>query len=154
MQKEDIEKLVEKSLQKKPSLFLIDIQLKPDNQIKITLDGDEPVSVKNCVEVSREIEKELDQGEEDFSLEVTSTGLTTPLQFPRQYKKNIGRKLKVKTAEKKYKAKLIEADEDGVELQWKQREPKPIGKGKHTVQKQAKLAYQDIKEAKVMITFN
>src|SRR5699024_7758352 len=147
-------KLVEKSLQKKPSLFLIDIQLKPDNQIKITLDGDEPVSVKDCVEVSREIEEELDRGEENFSLEVTSTGLTTPLQFPRQYKKNIGRKLKVKTAEKKYKARLIEADEEGVELQWKQREPKPIGKGKHTVQKQAKLAYQDIKEAKVMIIFN
>lgn len=154
MQRDVIEKYVDKSLQKRPSLFLLKLDIGLDNQIKITLDGDHPVSIKDCVDVSRELEDELNLTEEDFSLEVTSAGVTSPLKIPRQYKKNIGRKLKVKTADEKFKAKLIDADDKGIKLHWRQREPKPVGKGKHTVQKEVELSYEDINEAKVMITFN
>jgi ribosome maturation factor RimP len=38
-------------------------------------------------------------------------------------------------------------------LQWKAREPKPVGKGKVTVDKTATLEYTEIKEAKVKILF-
>ena len=48
---------------------------------------------------------------------------------------------------------LVEADEDKIVLNWKAREPKPIGKGKVTVDKTATISYKDIKEAKVKIVF-
>lgn len=154
MQENTVKKLVDRSLQNHPDLFLIDLQFKPNNQIIVVLDGDAPVSVKDCTEVNREIESQLDRESEDFSLKVTSTGLSSPLKMPRQFKKNLGRKLKVKTTDNKYKAKLTKADDEGIELKWKQREPKPVGKGKHTVQKQVELDYNAIKEAKVQIIFN
>ena len=55
--------------------------------------------LKDCMKVSRAIEHNLDREEEDFSLEVASAGATSPLVLPRQYTKNIGRKLKVKPEE-------------------------------------------------------
>lgn len=154
MQKSAIEQAVEDSLDERPSLFLIDLQLKPNNQIFVVLDGDEPVSVQDCMDISREIEGTFDRETEDFSLEVTSAGVSSPLLFPRQFKKNIGRRLDVKTADERYKAELVNASDETIELHWKQREPKPVGKGKHTVEKQVELNYSKIKEAKVMITFN
>ena len=71
----------------------------------------------------------------------------------RQYIKNINRILKVKTSEEDLEGVLAEADEDKIVLNWKAREPKPIGKGKVTVQKTATISYKDIKEAKVKIVF-
>ena len=48
---------------------------------------------------------------------------------------------------------LIDVDDNEITLKWKTREPKPVGKGKITVEKQAKFAYNDIAEAKVIIKF-
>ncbi|HLS30304.1 MAG TPA: ribosome assembly cofactor RimP [Flavobacteriaceae bacterium] len=154
MLKDKVLKLVEESLAKRPWLFLLNLSVGHNNHIQIVLDGDMPVSVKDCVEISQEIEKELDRDSEDFSLDVGSVEATSPLTFPRQFKKNIGRKLSVKTKDNQYKADLISADEEEIELRWKTREPKPIGKGKHTVTKQVKLNYNEIEEAKVVIIFN
>ena len=72
----------------------------------------------------------------------------------RQYKKNLGRTLEVKSNDQsKIEGKLAEADDKGITLKWKTREPKPVGKGKITVEKQATFAYNDIAEAKVIIKF-
>ncbi len=153
--KDKVVQLLEKALEKNKSLFLIDFKISENNQINVILDGDNGVTLKDCIGVSREIEHNLDRDEYDFSLEVASAGATEPLVAIRQYKKNIGRKLKVQTTKvETIEGKLIEADEEKIMLQWKTREPKPIGKGKITVQKDAILLYKDIVEAKVMITFN
>lgn len=154
MGKEEIQKLVTASFETRPSFFLVDLQVSSDNRINIVLDGDQPVSIDDCIEISREIEGELDLTGLDFSLEVSSAGISSPLKFPRQYKKNIGRKLKVRTGGNQIEAELVNATDEYVELSWSQREPKPVGKGKHTVQKTAVIEYKDIEEAKVMITFN
>mgnify|MGYP002884672596 FL=1 len=79
--------------------------------------------------------------------------MSEPLSMARQYKKNIGRKLKVTTAQEKYEGTLDEANDEQIKLSWKAREPKPVGKGKITVQKEVVLPYSDILEAKVKITF-
>ena len=121
--------------------------------IKIVIDGDEGVMVDDCVFISRAIEHNLDRELEDFSLEVTSAGASSPLVNIRQYKKNLGRNLKVITNEETVEGKLTNTSPEAIVLEWKAREPKPIGKGKVTVQKQATIAYQDIKEAKVLIKF-
>ena len=136
-----------------PSLFLLDLKVSPDNRIRITLDGDRGVSLKDCMKVSREIESRLDRDSVDFSLEVGSAGATEPLTLGRQYNKHIGRKLEVRTPDERFEGKLTEVNEDHITLEWKSREPKPIGKGKVTVQKKQKIALSDIEEAKVVLKF-
>ncbi len=153
--REKVLQLLEKALEDNKSLFLIDFTVTEANQIRITIDGDNGVTVEDCIAVSRAIEHNLDREETDFSLEVMSAGVSQPLQAPRQYKKNIGRKLQVKTQSgESIEAELANATDSEVTLKWKTREPKPIGKGKHTVKKEAVVPYNDIVEAKVMITFN
>ena len=117
------------------------------------MDGDQGISIKECMRISRHVEHNLDREEEDFSLEVTSPDISHPLTVQRQYKKNINRILKVKTQEEELEGTLVNTDENGISLQWKAREPKPIGKGKVTVQKNVTVPFESIKEAKVKITF-
>lgn len=109
------------------------------------------MSVEDCVFVSRAIEHNLDRETEDFSLEVTSAGATAPMTNLRQYKKNIGRTLKVVSIDQTIEGTLANVTPEAIVLEWKAREPKPVGKGKVTVNKQATIAFSDIKEAKVMI---
>ncbi len=145
--------LLEAVMQEHPSLFLIDYKVYPGNRIEVVIDGDNGVTVEDCITVSRAVEHNLDREEEDFALEVLSSGVSEGLQHIRQYKKNVGRKLKVKTVDAVIEGDLVNATDDEVTLVWKTREPKPIGKGKVTVTKEASVSYGDIVEAKVMITF-
>ena len=153
MFKDKVKTLLEEALAEKEELFLIDFQISQDNKIKVILDGDQGVTLQDCMDVSRGIEHNLDREEEDFSLEVASAGATSPLVIPRQYKKNIGRILEVRTAERNFEGKLIAATEEHITLEWKDREPKPVGKGKITVQKKQEIAISDIQEAKVVLKF-
>ena len=153
MLQERVENLLEEAFQEYNSLFLISLDISDQNHILIVIDGDEGVSVDDCIAVSRAIENNLDREEEDFSLEVASSGVSEPLKFPRQYQKNIGRKLEVTTKTDKFVGNLTDVNEDGIVLSWKAKEPKPIGKGKVTVDKEAKIAFQEIEKAKVVITF-
>ena len=145
--------LLEAALFERPDLFLVDFSIQGDNQIKVTIDGDSGVLVKDCMFISRAIEHNLDREEEDFSLEVMSAGATSPLTHKRQYKKNLNRVLHVKTASDELEGTLTEVTDSDIRLEWKVREPKPVGKGKVTVKKQANIAYENIVEAKVMIKF-
>lgn len=152
--REKVAQLLESALDENKSLFLIDLNISEDNQIRVILDGDKGVTVEDCMAVSRAIEHNLDREEYDFSLEVMSAGVSEPLTLPRQYKKNIGRNLKLKIKnDEKIEGELTAANEENCTLTWSAREPKPVGKGKVTVQKEATVPYKDIMEAKVMITF-
>lgn len=154
MFKEKVQSLLEEGLKQRSDLFLIDFDVLDGNAIRVVIDGDNGVLVEDCMFISRAIEHNLDREEEDFSLEVTSAGATSALTNVRQYKKNIERTLSVKTVEgDQYEATLVEVDENGIKLTWKAREPKPVGKGKITVVKEANIDYENIKEAKVKIKF-
>ena len=153
MLRERVEELLEQILEQRSSLFLISMNVNPDNTIRIVLDGDQGVNLKDCIEVSRAIESQLDREEVDFALEVTSAGATSPLSNPRQYAKNIGRKLSVSTPETNYEGNLTAADLNSITLEWKSREPKPIGKGKVTVQNKKEIPISEIREAKVVLKF-
>ena len=153
--KEIVKNLLNKALEENKSLFLIDFKITEGNQIRVIIDGDQGVTVNDCIAISRAIEHNIDREEIDFSLDVASAGVSEPLSMPRQFIKNIGRTLKVKTKNNDVlEGKLSKAGENKIELNWKAREPKPIGKGKVTVQKEAVLEYKDIVEATVMIKFN
>ena len=81
-------------------MFLWNSKILDGNKIRIIIDGDKGVLVEDCMYVSRAIEHNLDREEQDFSLEVSSAGATTPLKEKRQFKKHIGRSLVVSTFEK------------------------------------------------------
>jgi ribosome maturation factor RimP len=152
--KNKVQELLDVALLERPELFLVDLSINDANKISINLDGDQGVNLQDCIDISRSIENNLDREEQDFSLEVASAGVSSPLKFVRQYKKNIGRTLNVKTnSSDDLEAKLVAADEEKISLEWQAREPKKIGKGKETVQKKVDILYENIKEAIVIVSF-
>ena len=154
MFRDTVADLLEECMRKRPDLFLIDFEIIDGNTIRIVIDGDAGVLVEDCMYVSRAIEHSLDREDQDFSLEVSSAGANTPLIKERQYQKHIGRTLKLVTFDKqKFEAVLTATEEKHIVLEWKAREPKPIGKGKVTVQKRVTIAYQDIEKAQIKLVF-
>lgn len=152
--REKVKVLLEEALVQKPSMFLIDLIVSDDNKISIILDDDNGVILQDCIDVSRSIEHQLDSEELIYSIDVASAGVSSPLKFIRQYKKNIGRNIKITTNDlDKIEAKLTNADEEKITLEWQSREPKKIGKGKETVNNKKEIAYSEIKEAIVLISF-
>src|SRR3954464_3611432 len=106
--REKVNQLLEDGLKEKPSIFLIDLTITDSFKIIVTLDGDQGVSLQDCIDISRAIEHNLDREEQDFSLEVASFAVGSPLKLTRQYKKNIGRTLIVKLAEATLEARLTD----------------------------------------------
>jgi ribosome maturation factor RimP len=153
IEKKIVEKLVEEALNENQELFLIELNILPDNKITVVVDGDNGITIKECIRISRHIEHNLDREEYDFALDVTSPGLSEPLLNIRQYKKNLGRTLKIKTDSETFEGKLTRVDDKEIEIEWKVREPKPIGKGKVTVLKKETLPFEIIKQTKVKLIF-
>jgi ribosome maturation factor RimP len=91
--------LVEGILEGDGSLFLVDVRIKPTNNIKVFIDGDQGVSIEKCVAVNRKLYKQIEEAgmypEGNFSLEVSSPGLEEPLRMHRQYVKNVNRQVEV-----------------------------------------------------------
>ncbi|GLB50698.1 ribosome assembly cofactor RimP [Neptunitalea lumnitzerae] len=155
MFREKVEELLAEALEAREDLFLIDFTISSSNAISVILDGDNGVALNDCIEVSRKIEHNLDREEYDFSLEVASAGISEPLKVQRQFVKNVGRKLSVKLVGggKPVEGMLAEVTDTGIVLEYKVREPKPVGKGKVTVLKKEEIAFEAIHEAKVMVIF-
>ena len=151
--KEKVSTVLAECLLEKPSIFLIELVITDAFKVIVNVDGDEGVALQDCIDVSRYMDAHLDREEQDYSLEVASVGVGSPLKLVRQYKKNVGRTLIVKTGTETIEAELVDANDDFVILSWEAREPKKIGKGKETVQKELKLPYGNIKEAIVTVTF-
>ena len=153
MKQEIVLDLLNEALSENDTLFIVAVNFLDDNKINIILDGDEGINLKECIRIGRHIENNLDREEEDYSLEVSSPDIAAPIKNIRQYNKNIGRILKLRTKEEKLEGTLIEVKANALVLEWKAREPKPIGKGKITVTKNASVTFDDIIEAKVKIVF-
>ena len=80
-------------------LFFLDlVEDQSNSKIKIIVDGPEPIDLKTTTSIAREV-----RSSEIFNnvypngvqLEVTSPGIETPLLYPFQYEKNLGRTLKI-----------------------------------------------------------
>ena len=148
-----VKKLLNQALEERQDLFLIDFKMSNENAIQVIIDGDKGVTVEDCIFVSRAIEHNIDREEYDFSLEVMSAGAASSFNMPRQFTKHVGRTLEVKTQTETIEGKLTNTTEEEITLEWKSREPKPVGKGKVTVNKKQNIAFKDILEAKVIIKF-
>ncbi|MGO4708168.1 ribosome assembly cofactor RimP [Chryseobacterium sp. 2TAF14] len=152
--RKNIETLLNDFLQTREDLFLIDLKFSAGDDITVILDGDNGVSVQDCLDASRAIEFNMDREEHDFSLQVMSAGLSEPLSIPRQFKKNIGREIEVLlTDSSEIEGELAKVDEEKITLILRYRKPKDIGKGKVDVEEEKEIPYSEIKKALVVIKF-
>lgn len=143
---------LEAIIQDNPTVFLVDIKIKPTNNIKVFVDGDNGVGIDRLVSYNRQLYKQLEEmaifPEGDFSLEVSSPGLSEPLKLHRQYVKNIGRFVEVVLLDgTQVEGKLLTVTGDEITLE----EEKGKGKKKETVQHI--IAFSNIKTTKIQIKF-
>lgn len=149
-----IEELLNEFLETRKDLFLIDLKISAGDDIIVILDGDNGVSLQDCLDASRAIEFNMDREEHDFSLQVMSAGLSEPLATPRQFSKNIGREIEVMLEDSsKIEGELSKVDDEKITLTLRYRKPKDIGKGKVDVEEEKEISYPEIKKALVVIKF-
>ncbi|MBS0025961.1 ribosome maturation factor RimP [Chitinophaga sp. 22321] len=145
-----IREIAEGLLANDPDNFLVDIRIKPTNNIKLFLDGDKGVPVATLVSFNRQLYPLLEAAElfpnNDFSLEVSSPGLDEPLKLHRQYLKNIGRKVEVTLLDGSVKEGTLQSvTEEGINIE------ELVGKKKE--KKATDLKLNEIKHTKVCIVF-
>ena len=126
--------------------FLVSLKITPDNRIYVDIDGDNGITIDDCIELSRAIESQLDREEEDFALDVSSAGADQPLKLVRQYRKNIGRDVEVVYLDgEKVEGELTGADDEHFTL-------RTHGSKKQAPQ-ELQIAYRDVKSTRVSIKF-
>ena len=152
--RQQIEGHLDRFLEEREDLFLLDLKISAANDVTVILDGDLGVNLQDCLDASRAIEFNMDREEQDFSLQVMSAGVSEPLTMPRQYIKNIGRTLSITGNDgTETEGELVKADEQGATLLLKYRKPKEVGKGKTDVEEEKFFPYNEIKKALVTIKF-
>jgi len=133
-------------------VFLVDMKVKPTNNIKIYLDADNGLGIEKCIKINRSLYKKIEElalyPDGDFSLEVSSPGIDEPLKMTRQYLKNIGRNVEVTMTDGlKKEGKLKTVTEDSIEIEFTE------GKGKKAVDHLLNVPFSTIKQTKVLIKF-
>jgi ribosome maturation factor RimP len=150
--KDRIYTLIEPLLQEDPSYFLVHIKVKPGHIIRVYIDGDQGLPIKQCTSFNRRLYKAIEEAawfpEGDFALEVSSPGVDEPLLLNRQYVKNIGRNVEViLNDEKVYVGNLKEVTDKDILIEW------TAGKGKKASQEQLLIPFENIKSTIVQIQF-
>lgn len=146
---EFIEKKLEGS-----DLFLVDIKVSADNEIKVEIDSDTSVDIDRCVELSRQIEEAFSRDDEDYELEVGSSGLTSPFKVVRQYKKNLGNAVEVLTKDgHKYKGMLLDVGPDSFTIVSEEK-VRHEGAKRPVIEKVNRtFAYNEVKHTKYELQF-
>lgn len=147
-----LEQKVNALIEADPDVFLVEIRIKPTNNVKVFLDSDQGINIDRLIQYNRKLYKDLEESalfpNGDFSLELSSPGLDEPLKLPRQYRKNIGRFVEVTLNDgSKLEGKLLELDEQRIVVE----EEKGKGKKKEIVQKEIPL--ETIKSTRVQVKF-
>ena len=86
--------LVEEKIADRPDLFLVQVKMHSNGKLIILVDGDQGLSIQDCVAISRHVGFHLEEEnaiEQAYNLEVSSPGVDMPLQLGRQYVKNVGK---------------------------------------------------------------
>ena len=147
-----IEQLVAQTIADKPEVFLVAVKIKPTNNLKVYLDADNGLPIDTCVKINRALYKQIEElnwyPDGNFSLEVSSAGIDEPLKLLRQYQKNIGRMVEVTlNDDSRIEGKLEAVDPQHILVACKE------GKNKKAVVVEKQVAFQDIKQTKVLVTF-
>ena len=134
-----------------PGYFLVEISIKPTNNIKVFVDADEGAAIDQISKINRSLYKWVEENlfpNGDFSIEVSSPGLDEPLKLERQYLKNIGRNVEVLLKNGiKREGKLLSATENEIIVE----EQRGQGKKKELIQHT--ISKEEIKTTKIQIKF-
>lgn len=149
---EQIQALVNQLLAEEPAYFCVSLKIKPTNNIKVFVDGDNGLAIEQCVKFNRKLYKLIEETgmypEGEFSLELSSPGIDEPLKLHRQYVKNMGRNIEVVFLDdSKKEGKLLEVAEADIILEHTE------GKGKKAVTQQLVIPFNNIKSTIVQIKF-
>ncbi len=149
---EEIRKIAESKLAD-PSHFVVDIiasLTKLPRRIMVIIDGDNSITIDDCAHLSREISGVLEENGlagENYLLEVSTPGLDHPLKLKRQYKKNIGRSVKVKLHNNQIEGKLTSVTDGSITLS------QEIGKGKKKEIQTVEIQFSEIEKTFVLVSF-
>ena len=146
-----VEKRLGELLTELPGYFLVEISVKPTNNIKVFVDADQGAAIDQLSRINRALYKWVEENlfpNGDFSIEVSSPGLEEPLKLNRQYLKNVGRMVEIvlKNGLKK-EGKLISVSENEIVIE------EEIGKGKKKEVIQHIILKEEIKTTKVQVKF-
>jgi ribosome maturation factor RimP len=146
-----VEKRLGELLTELPGYFLVEISVKPTNNIKVFVDADQGAAIDQLSRINRALYKWVEENlfpNGDFSIEVSSPGLEEPLKLNRQYLKNVGRMVEIvlKNGLKK-EGKLISVSENEIVIE------EEIGKGKKKEVVQHIILKEEIKTTKVQVKF-
>ena len=125
--------------------YLVDIVVKKNDKVEVYIDSDSSLSIRNCQRISRYLEHLIEENGwlgEKYTLDVSSPGVDRPLKLKRQYKKNIGRMIRIVTDEEEtIEGRLKEVQEDQIMIS--------IGKKKE----EFNLEFDKIRKAKILVSF-
>jgi len=120
-------------------------------KVTVIADGDQGISIDQCATISRRLGRRIEEnyGEEiSYTLEVTSPGADQPLLYPRQYKRHVGRKIKVVLQDGSEKVgTLDEVTSTGIDLSEEIKEKKKI-----SIQP-VQINFSDIAKSTIVISF-
>jgi len=151
--KEKIQELVATIIDTKKQ-FLVNIIVRPGNNIVVVVDDYNGISLEDCVDISRKIEADLDRDKEDFELEVTSPGLTQPFIVIQQYYKNLNKDIEVLLKSGiKLVAKLVSVDEKGIAVEAEKRIKVGDSKKKELILEKQFIVFENIKNTKILLPF-
>ena len=134
--------------------FVIEISI-DKKKVEVTLDADEGIKLNQCQRVSRHVENWLDTelplGEE-YTIEVSSPGVSRPLVYLRQYPQHIGRTLEVVDTEGVTTEGELKSVENGqILLAFEQVTKEGKKKIKENIQRT--IPFENIKKAIVKLKF-
>lgn len=110
--------------------FLVDVQVrghKGTRVVEVYVDAETDLGLDDLASVSRELGFLLDVEDVvdgSYKLEVSTPGIKSPITMPQQYRKNVGRTLRVRYQlsdnedEKNVVVDLVGADDDGIDIEF------------------------------------
>ncbi len=132
-----------------PAYFITEVVVKPagnKTKVSVFLDGDQGIDIGLCATINRQLGKYLESEDlisTSYTLEVSSPGTDRPLKLLRQYKKNIGRKIKVTLLEEVIEGQLQEVHDKYIIVN------QPKGKQ----QESREVQIEDIVKTQVLVSF-
>jgi ribosome maturation factor RimP len=123
----------------------------PSKKILVIVDGDKGVTIDDCALISRQLSNSLDElnlVDDRYLLEVSTPGLDHPLKLKRQFKKNVGRSLKIHLQDKTIiQGKMNAADDEKILID------QEVKEGKKTELRPREVEYSAIDKAFVLVSF-
>lgn len=135
--------------------FLVDMRLSAAKKLELFIDADNGFTISQSAKISRYLQAHIDEAGwlgEKYILDVSSPGVGSPLKMIRQYHKNIGRTVEVKFKEGGKKRGILKTvTDEHISLEYTEKIKE--GKKKKIQTIRTIIAFKDIKETKVKVTF-